>query len=246
MVLSGLVAASGTLTLNGVTSIGLGATLETLSGGTALLGGTIINSGTLFASGADSFIEILGGATINGGGIVQIGDGVVDIQSQADTENVVFVAGGTGGLEIDDFDVPYLSYTRVRRDDLRVRSEHSSVHRSHRRDVRLDCQCDLHVDWREQRRAYGHQRPLGPAVGRSNRGADQLRRPVLDVELQDRLRSGRHRWRSPIRRLPSQAPPARQRASLSAVTRRSRPLGAEVSWEGVRRSPAATCRQPCS
>lgn len=102
VVLSGLVAASGTLTLNGVTSIGLGATLETLSGGTALLGGTIINSGTLFASGADSFIEILGGATINGGGIVQIGDGVVDIQSQADTENVVFVAGGTGGLEIDD------------------------------------------------------------------------------------------------------------------------------------------------
>ena len=102
VVLSGLVAASGTLTLNGVTSIGLGATLETLSGGTALLGGTIINSGTLFASGADSFIEILGGATINGGGIVQIGDGIVDIQSQADTENVVFVAGGTGGLEIDD------------------------------------------------------------------------------------------------------------------------------------------------
>ena len=90
VVLSGLVAASGTLTLNGVTSIGPGATLETLSSGTALLGGTIVNSGTLFASGADGFIEILGGATINGGGIVQIGDGIVDIQSQADTENVVF------------------------------------------------------------------------------------------------------------------------------------------------------------
>jgi autotransporter passenger strand-loop-strand repeat protein len=101
-VVSGLVAASGTLRLNGVTSIGQGATLETLSGGTALLGGTIVNSGVLYASGADSFIEILAGSTINGGGIVKIGDGIVDIQSQADTENVVFVAGGTGGLEIDD------------------------------------------------------------------------------------------------------------------------------------------------
>jgi hypothetical protein len=102
VVLSGIVAASGTLTLNGTTSLGPGATLETLSGGTALLGGTIVNSGVLFASGADSFIEILNGATINGGGNVQMGDGVVDIESQADTENVVFVAGGTGGLEIDD------------------------------------------------------------------------------------------------------------------------------------------------
>lgn len=99
---SGLVAASGMLRLNGVTSIGQGATLETLSGGTALLGGTIVNSGVLYASGADSFIEILNGSTVNGGGIVKIGDGVVDIQSQADTQEVVFVAGGTGGLEIDD------------------------------------------------------------------------------------------------------------------------------------------------
>jgi hypothetical protein len=95
-------AAAGTLTLSGVTSIGLGATLETLSGGTALLGGTITNSGVLFASGADSFIEILNGSTISGGGIVQIGDGIVDIQSLSDTQNVVFMAGGTGGLEIDD------------------------------------------------------------------------------------------------------------------------------------------------
>jgi hypothetical protein len=39
-------------TLSGVTSVGAGALVETLSGATALVTGTVTNGGTLFASGS--------------------------------------------------------------------------------------------------------------------------------------------------------------------------------------------------
>jgi hypothetical protein len=85
-----------------VTSIGTGATLEPASGGTALLSGTVSNSGTLFASGAASLLEIVSGTTVTGGGSAEVGNGFVDIQAAGDDENVIFLSGGTGGLELDD------------------------------------------------------------------------------------------------------------------------------------------------
>src|SRR6185312_13382799 len=74
--------------------------LETLIGGTAIISGVVTNSGTLFASGARSLIDIVGGATVTGGGIARIGNGIVDIEGPGDNQNVVFQSGGTGGLYI--------------------------------------------------------------------------------------------------------------------------------------------------
>ena len=99
-IISGLVTDAGTLAWNGATSVGVSATLETLTGGTALLGGAVTNSGTLFASGAHSLVDILSGLT--GGGIAKVGNGVVNISAAADAEDVGFLAGGTGGLELAD------------------------------------------------------------------------------------------------------------------------------------------------
>jgi hypothetical protein len=75
--------------------------LETLIGGTAIVSGVVANSGTLFASGAHSLIDIVGGATVTGGGIAKIGNGVLDIEG-SDDQSVVFLAGGTGTLIIAD------------------------------------------------------------------------------------------------------------------------------------------------
>jgi fibronectin-binding autotransporter adhesin len=91
--------ASGGIEL-GVKSIASGGLLETAAGGTAIVSGTVTNSGTLFASGADSLIDIVGGAIVTGGGIARIGNGIVDIESAGDNQNVVFQSGGSGGLEI--------------------------------------------------------------------------------------------------------------------------------------------------
>jgi autotransporter passenger strand-loop-strand repeat protein len=83
-----------------VTSVASGGLLETLTGGTAILTGAVTNSGTLFASGAHSLIDIVGGATVTGGGIAKIGNGIVDIEGPGGDQNVVFQSGGTGGLYI--------------------------------------------------------------------------------------------------------------------------------------------------
>jgi hypothetical protein len=53
---------------------------ETASGGTVIVSGTLANSGTLFASGPHSLIDISNGATVTGGGVAEIGNGVVDIE----------------------------------------------------------------------------------------------------------------------------------------------------------------------
>ena len=100
-VVSGIVTNAGTITLNGVTSVGATAMLQTLAGGTALLTGAVTNSGTLFASGAHSLIDIASGATVIGGGIAKIGNGVLDIEG-SDDQNVLFLAGGSGTLQIAD------------------------------------------------------------------------------------------------------------------------------------------------
>ena len=91
--------ASGGIEL-GVESIASGGLLETAAGGTAIVSGTVTNSGTLFASGAHSLIDIVGGAIVTGGGIARIGNGIIDIESAGDNQNVVFQSGGSGGLEI--------------------------------------------------------------------------------------------------------------------------------------------------
>jgi hypothetical protein len=90
------------MTASGLTSIRSGATLEVASGGTATFAGTINNSGTLFASGSHSLVDIANGTIVNGGGIAEVGNGTVDIQTTADGENVSFLSGGSGVLELDE------------------------------------------------------------------------------------------------------------------------------------------------
>jgi hypothetical protein len=75
-------------------------TIAVQSGGTLYFGGTVNNSGTLFASGAHSLVDISSGATVTGGGIAKIGNGILDIEGPRDNQNVVFQSGGTGGLEL--------------------------------------------------------------------------------------------------------------------------------------------------
>jgi hypothetical protein len=89
------VVSASTLTLSGGT-LGTGAIVQAASGGTAIVSGTVTNGGTLFASGAGSLIDIVG---IANGGIVEVGDGIVEIASSGGS--IRFVSG-TGGLEIAD------------------------------------------------------------------------------------------------------------------------------------------------
>ena len=56
-----------------------------------ILVGTVTNSGTLFASGAHSLID--DGATVTGGGIAKIGNGIIDIEGAGDNQNVIFQSG---------------------------------------------------------------------------------------------------------------------------------------------------------
>jgi hypothetical protein len=56
-------------------------------------GGHRDHSGTLFASGAHSLIDIVGGATVTGGGIAKIGNGIIDIEGAGDNQNVIFQSG---------------------------------------------------------------------------------------------------------------------------------------------------------
>ena len=99
-----LVAAAGfneTLTLSGGT-IGVGATVETLSGGHIIVTGAVTNSGALFANGgAGSLLDIANGTVVTGGGIIKIGNGAAQIEGSG-SENVTFVASASGGLLIDD------------------------------------------------------------------------------------------------------------------------------------------------
>lgn len=91
------VAASATLTLDGVTIFGAGALLETSPGGTAIVSG-VVSGGTLLANGSGSLIDITAGAVVSGG-IAEVGDGIVEIAG-ASSENVSFTATGTGELEL--------------------------------------------------------------------------------------------------------------------------------------------------
>jgi autotransporter passenger strand-loop-strand repeat protein len=102
LVASGLATVSGTLSLNGTTTVSSGAILQTASKGTVVLGGTVANYGTLFASGAGSLVDIASGAVVNGGGIAEVGNGIVDIQANGDNQNVSFLSRGSGGLELAD------------------------------------------------------------------------------------------------------------------------------------------------
>ena len=93
------VTSGSTTTLKGGI-VGSGTILETLSGGDAIVSGTVSNSGTLFASGSSSLVEIASGGVVNGG-VVEVGNGVVDIVATGN-ESVSFLSTGSGGLEIAD------------------------------------------------------------------------------------------------------------------------------------------------
>jgi hypothetical protein len=88
--------AGGELRLSGA-AIGSGTLVETASGGTAILSGAISNSGALFASGIHSLIDLVSGATVTGGGSVEVGNGAVQIAG-AGSEAVNFLSSGAGGL----------------------------------------------------------------------------------------------------------------------------------------------------
>ncbi len=86
---------SGTTNLISGATIAAGATVETTSGSTLWATG-INNSGTLFASGSGSTLDI---GVVNGG-VVEVGDGIADIQGSS-SETVTFQSGGSGGLQLD-------------------------------------------------------------------------------------------------------------------------------------------------
>jgi hypothetical protein len=90
------VVSASTMTLSGGT-LGTGALVDAASGGTAIVSGTLANGGTLFAHGAGGLIDIVG---VVNGGVVQVGDGIVEIATSG-AENIAFLSG-TGGLEIAD------------------------------------------------------------------------------------------------------------------------------------------------
>ena len=100
IVLSGGTDIDATIDTGGTAIIAAGGILETTIGGTAIVSGTVTNSGMLFASGSGSLVEIASGAVVNGG-IAMVGNGIVDIQGSSN-ENVKFLSGGSGGLELDD------------------------------------------------------------------------------------------------------------------------------------------------
>ena len=89
----------GTLTLSGGT-LSAGAIVETASGGTAIVSGTLTNGGTLYASASGGLVQIASGTVVNGG-VAEVGNGIVDIQG-ASSEEVSFLAAGSGGLDLDD------------------------------------------------------------------------------------------------------------------------------------------------
>ena len=91
-------------------TIAAGALVETFAGGTALVHGAVHNSGgTLFASGASSLIEILSGTVVSGG-LVEIGNGTIDVRSGG-TASVFFTPTGSGGLIIADTSGSTAAYT---------------------------------------------------------------------------------------------------------------------------------------
>ena len=90
---------ASTAILSGGT-LGAGSLIETASGGTAIVSGSLVNSGTLFASASGGLVEIAGGAVVSGG-VVEVGNGIVDVLSGS-TANIKFLSNGSGGLVIED------------------------------------------------------------------------------------------------------------------------------------------------
>jgi hypothetical protein len=98
-----MILSSGTLSNSNVASggtmlISAGGTLETTSGGAAVIAGNVTDNGTILASGG---IMEFDGATVSGGGAIEIGNGIVRIQGDGN-ENVAFNNGASGGLQIAD------------------------------------------------------------------------------------------------------------------------------------------------
>ena len=78
-------------------TIGHGAVIETLAGGSAVIGGPVTNSGTIFAAASGSYVDFVF-ATVTGG-VTEIGNGTASIYGG---ETVSFLSTGDGGLVIDD------------------------------------------------------------------------------------------------------------------------------------------------
>jgi autotransporter passenger strand-loop-strand repeat protein len=92
------VTSGSTAIVSGPATIGKGGSVVVGSGSTAIVSGGATNSGTLYASGTGGLLQISGAVT--GGGVAEIGNGIVNIQSSA--ENVTFASGGSGQLQILD------------------------------------------------------------------------------------------------------------------------------------------------
>jgi len=73
------------------------ATVTVASNGTLTVDGRVNNTGKLYASGAGSLIDVNG---VVAGGIAEVGDGVVEFAGSS-SENVSFLANGTGGLVLE-------------------------------------------------------------------------------------------------------------------------------------------------
>jgi hypothetical protein len=80
-------------------TIGVGAVVETLTGGTVSVSGEVHNSDALFAKGSNSVVLIASGAVVTGG-VAEIGNAIVSIAASS-SENVVFLANGSGGLVLN-------------------------------------------------------------------------------------------------------------------------------------------------
>ncbi len=98
-----MIISSGTLSNSNVGSggtmlISAGGTLETTSGGAAVIAGHVIDNGTILASGG---IMEFDDATVTGGGTIEIGDGIIRIQGDGN-EDVAFNNDASGGLQIAD------------------------------------------------------------------------------------------------------------------------------------------------
>jgi autotransporter passenger strand-loop-strand repeat protein len=95
---SGGTAVDVTISGGGSAIISSGGLFTADAGGTATIDGVVINSGMLLASAASSLIDIGG---VVSGTAVKIGDGIVEVEGGG-TANVIFLSGGSGGLEIAD------------------------------------------------------------------------------------------------------------------------------------------------
>jgi len=101
-ILSGTVLSNTNVRAGGTALVDTGGIFETTRSAAVIIAGDVTNSGIMLASGAGSILDITENATVSGGGFVEIDNGLVRIQGTASEEDVDFLSGGSGGLQIDN------------------------------------------------------------------------------------------------------------------------------------------------